>query len=41
LGSLGGVKPLLDTHIFLWGLLEPDRLHDEVVAAQACDLLAA
>jgi len=27
------VKPLLDTHIFLWGLLEPDRLHDEVVAA--------
>jgi len=26
------VKPLLDTHIFLWGLLEPARLRGEVAA---------
>jgi len=27
------VRPLLDTHIFLWGLLDPVRLRGEVVAA--------
>ena len=27
------MRPLLDTHIFLWGLLEPERLRPEVVTA--------
>ena len=27
------MRLLLDTHIFLWSLLEPERLRPEVVAA--------
>jgi len=26
------MRLLLDTHIFLWGLLEPDRLTDRVAS---------
>jgi PIN domain nuclease of toxin-antitoxin system len=30
MGGLGGMRLLLDTHIFLWSLLEPDRLSKRV-----------
>src|SRR5437870_12937434 len=30
MGSLAAVKLLLDTHIFLWSLLEPARLSERV-----------
>ena len=32
MGSLAAVKLLLDTHIFLWSLLEPTRLSERVAA---------
>lgn len=31
MGSLVRMRYLLDTHIWLWSLLEPTRLDDEVV----------
>lgn len=32
MGSLSPVKLLLDTHILLWSVLEPDKLSTEVKA---------
>lgn len=31
MGGLHGLRLLLDTHIWLWGLLEPERLGQDVV----------
>ena len=32
MGSLEGMRLLLDTHIFLWGLLDPSRLSQRLAA---------
>ncbi len=37
MGSSGDLKLLLDTHVWIWSLLEPDRLADGVRAALESD----